>query len=263
MWSRRVLVKAQAAETKKYPFQKSVIVFCLLNLWIIMAWSDWKYGATYSMRALVQSYPVFALASTALIQRWLAGKWNYVFYPVAAYLIFVNVFQIGQYNDTILHYRDMNRRYYSSIYLNPSPTPMDMSLLDTDESFAHLNDVPSTTLFSLGEETAFTSSSTAPTILLTSTGEDLNRGWLVVQGDLLSTSGFSSSYLNLHVKADSFEKHSKIRLFSPISKEGAFNPYAFAMEVPEDLNHYSITVSLETRGSFEGAVRDLTLDLAE
>jgi len=28
---------------KKYPFQKSVITFCLLNIWIIIAWSDWRY----------------------------------------------------------------------------------------------------------------------------------------------------------------------------------------------------------------------------
>ena len=27
----------------------------------------------------------------------------------------------------------MNRKYYFSIYLNPHPSPLDMSLLDTDE----------------------------------------------------------------------------------------------------------------------------------
>ena len=42
-------------------------------------------------------------------------------------------FQIKQYNETKLHYRDMNRQYYSRIYLNDNVTPLDVSLMDTDE----------------------------------------------------------------------------------------------------------------------------------
>ena len=46
---------------KKFPFKKSVLWFCLLNIWIVISWSDWYYGGSYSTRALVQCYPVFAL----------------------------------------------------------------------------------------------------------------------------------------------------------------------------------------------------------
>jgi hypothetical protein len=54
---------------KEYPFRKAVIAFCLLNIWIIISWSDWKYRGTYSTRALVQSYPVFAFPLTAIITK--------------------------------------------------------------------------------------------------------------------------------------------------------------------------------------------------
>ena len=53
---------------RQFPFRRSFITFCLLNIWIITAWSDWKYGATYSTRALVQSYPVFAFAIIAFVR---------------------------------------------------------------------------------------------------------------------------------------------------------------------------------------------------
>jgi len=43
---------------------------------------------------------------------------------------FINIFQIYQYNLTILHYEKMNRLYYSRIFLNPHPTAYDMSTLD-------------------------------------------------------------------------------------------------------------------------------------
>ncbi|MDI9319125.1 MAG: hypothetical protein QM530_01505 [Phycisphaerales bacterium] len=59
---------------KKYPFQKSVITFCVLNIWIIIAWADWRYGGSYSTRALTQSYPVFALALAAVLNRVMSKK---------------------------------------------------------------------------------------------------------------------------------------------------------------------------------------------
>ena len=49
------------------------------------------------------------------------------------YLIFLNLFQLWQYNRGIIHYNDMNRRYYQAVYLNPHPSAAEMSLLDTDE----------------------------------------------------------------------------------------------------------------------------------
>jgi hypothetical protein len=118
---------------KGKPFRKAIIVFTIINIWIIISWSDWQYGASYSTRALIQSYPILALPLAAFLQRVLSKKWSPLIILASLYLVFVNLFQIWQYNTGIIHYRDMNRKYYSAIYLDRDPTPLAYSLLDTDE----------------------------------------------------------------------------------------------------------------------------------
>ena len=87
---------------KDKPFKKSVLTFCLLNIWIIISWSDWKYGASYSTRALTQSYPVFALPLACFIQ-WIFLKKKEVFlFVVAILLIILNFYQLNIYNKSIL-----------------------------------------------------------------------------------------------------------------------------------------------------------------
>jgi hypothetical protein len=86
---------------KKYPFQKSVMAFCLLNLWIIMAWSDWRYGGSYSTRALVQSYPVFTLAMACLVHLLLKKNKTVLLYSIGILLILLNFYQLQIYNSGV------------------------------------------------------------------------------------------------------------------------------------------------------------------
>ncbi|MBI1836350.1 MAG: hypothetical protein HYR91_03695 [Flavobacteriia bacterium] len=79
-------------------FKKSVLTFCLLNIWIVISWSDWRYGASYSTRALTHSYPVFALPLACIIQYIMSFKKNIIIYSVALCFIFLNFYQIRIYN---------------------------------------------------------------------------------------------------------------------------------------------------------------------
>jgi hypothetical protein len=118
-----ILFVAGFWQMRGQPFRVAVSVFCLLNLWIVTAWSDWRYGASYSARALVQSYPVFALALGGLLARIARSRWRLPFALLAAYLVIVNLFQIYQYNAGVLRYDENTFEYYRSIYLNPWAEP--------------------------------------------------------------------------------------------------------------------------------------------
>jgi len=251
---------------KKFPFKNSVLTFCLLNIYIIISWHIWRYGGSYSCRALVQSYPVFALPFAAIIQKISFKKWRVIFYILGIYLLFVNLFQIRQYNKAILHYDHMNRRYYSRIYLNPNPSPLDMSLLDTDERLYNEKKYHKEIIVDI-DSTLNIQISPYSSNLLTETKirQDLLTdkkldNWIKVESAIQVNQGFSSSYINSELQIGDSIKHSKIRLFSPISQSGQTNEYAFYMKIPDYFKEGFFKLYISSSGSeFEGIVKNIKI----
>lgn len=101
---------------KKNPFYIAILVFSVLNIWIIIAWSDWRYGASYSARAMVQSYAVLSIPLAAALQKILNNRYKEIVLTWLLIFLFINLFQVWQYNKTILHYNDMNFKYYRAIF---------------------------------------------------------------------------------------------------------------------------------------------------
>jgi hypothetical protein len=88
---------------RKMEFKRSALVFIVLNIWIVIAWSDWTYGSSYSTRALVQSYPVFALPLAAFIAKVSIKNWSTSMLIVLLMLLtWLNFYQINVYNKGIL-----------------------------------------------------------------------------------------------------------------------------------------------------------------
>jgi hypothetical protein len=86
----------------KMEFKRSVSVFIIINVWIIISWSDWTYGASYSTRALVQSYPIFALPLAAFIAKVNTKQWSTaMLIALLLLLTSLNLYQIGIYNKGI------------------------------------------------------------------------------------------------------------------------------------------------------------------
>lgn len=241
---------------KKYPFRKSVLWFCLLNIYIIIAWHIWRYGGSYSTRALVQSYPVFALPFAAFVERVNHKKWKWAFYALGAYLIGVNLFQISQYNKTILHYDDMNRRYYGSIYLNPHPNAVDMSLLDENDRLKNEGRYEPLETFVTQQPMPmhFPAWGTATIVEKEMRYGKLTPIWLKIDADIKAPGHLWKSYLEAHLTKGDSMKHAKVRLFSPISDEKNSNHYTFYVKVPEYLKGGSLRVYVSSEFDFEGVV---------
>lgn len=248
---------------KRYPFEKSVLWFCLLNIYIIISWFDWRYGGSYSTRALSQSYPVFALPLAAFIEHISLKKWRILFYVLGLYLIGVNLFQIVQYNKTILHYNDMNRSYYEHIYLNPSPTPLDMSLLDTNDFLSNESKYKMEVIAHLDTVHHLQSAPNKPSLLIETTilpnpaNKDITESWLKIEAEIKVTKGFSDSYLTSELQSGSSVKHNKIRLFSPMSSDGEINKYAFYIKQPDFSDKNTLRLFIYSNSDFDGIIENI------
>jgi hypothetical protein len=250
---------------RRFPFRNAVLWFCGLNIWIIIAWDDWHYGATYSTRALMQSYPVFALPLAACIDRIGAYRWRHLFYLAGLYLIGVNFFQTWQYNTTVLHYRDMNRRYYGRIYLNPDPSPVTMSLLDTEELpedgderyhrtiiAASLGPVP----VQLPPDTAVLLSGTLPAGKA-GTGET----WLKVEARIRTSGPPGQGHLCARIATADTVKETRVRLANVVGERTG--NYAFYMLVPPPFRRAAWQVSVSAPAPYTGVADRLVITLLE
>jgi len=250
---------------RKFPFRKSVLWFCLLNIYIIIGWHEWRYGGSYSTRALVQSYPLFALPFAALTDRVLATRWRIPFYLLCLYLLFVNFFQELQYNTTVLHFDDMNRKYYGRIYLNPSPTPADMSLLDNDELLSNESDLHKNTLAKTDslQHLSFTANSNSTLLSLNNVTTNKNTRWLKIEARINAPGCLWQSYLNADLKLKNTVKHARVRLFSPISKDGKANDHVLYMSIPGLSGPATMEVYLSSANDFRGVLQHIQVSTFE
>ncbi len=246
---------------KKFPFRKSVLWFCLLNIYIIIGWHEWRYGGSYSTRALVQSYPVFALPLAAFVQQLTEKRWRIPAYCIFAYLLFVNLFQVTQYNSTVLHYDDMNRKYYSHIYLNPHPSPSDMSLLDNDEIITNENNYSKEILINADTSTfaLFDGNATYVLAELPIANRSQKEKWLKITCNIKAPGCLWQTYLNAELKNGNSVKQKRIRLFSPISKNETANPYAFYVQIPATFDHSIFKLYLGAASKFEGIIDHISV----
>jgi len=245
---------------KKFPFGESVLWFCMLNIYIIISWRDWQYGGSFSTRALMESYPVFALPFTALIEQINLRKWRWGFYLLGLYLLVVNIFQHDQYHKTILHYYDMNRQYYGRIYLNPHPSPLDMSMLDNKDM---LPDAKGYTIKVLGQTDVSKpvkfKESAEGTLFDTTISAQAADLWILVDCAIKTKQGYWDAHLNTILTNDDTLKHNQVRMFNPITKEDGSNEYMFYIHVPRQLYSSHLRLYISDDADFEGTVEKMTI----
>lgn len=226
---------------KGKPFKRAITTFIILNIWIIISWSDWKYGASYSTRALSHSYPVFALVLAGFVDYFYHGYKRYIVLVVGAYLCVVNVVQIRQYNTSIFPYNDMNARYYASVYLDLNPSPLDYSLLDTDEIMPREYSKKPTkkTKRAQHENLNIDKGQSFSIAEINLKGEH----WLTSKSKLLSSYGIKNSkFIYTAFRNNSIIKTKYFRSDIPFAKDGEMISYENHFKIPEGSDSVVITI---------------------
>lgn len=95
-------------------FLPAVFIFFIF-LYITSCWWAWSYGGCYGMRPMIDIYAILAFPFAAIMFK---RKW-FTVVPIVIFLIIctrLNIFQLWQYNEGILHYDQMNKETYFSIW---------------------------------------------------------------------------------------------------------------------------------------------------
>jgi hypothetical protein len=118
---------------KHLKFSNSIIIFICINIWIIISWHVWRYGASCSTRALIQSYPIMMFPLLASIKVILENKWKHIAILLFCYFLALNLFQVYQYNAGILHCDRNTFKYYKKIYWKRNKSENDIKYLQKIE----------------------------------------------------------------------------------------------------------------------------------
>ena len=106
-------------------FQFGIILFFIINLYVISSWWCWWYGGSYGMRALIETYPLMLLAMGAFfVKVFSTNSKNRIVdsvkkYGVISFVIFcicLNMIQTYQCKIGLIHFDSMNKETYWQIF---------------------------------------------------------------------------------------------------------------------------------------------------
>jgi len=100
-----------------------LLVFNLLNIYILASWWCWWFGGSFGQRAFIDSYGLMAIPLGAFLHVAKSRKITYYFsLALTGLLIVFNNFQIQQYTRQAIHYWWMNKDAYWETFLKLYPT---------------------------------------------------------------------------------------------------------------------------------------------
>jgi hypothetical protein len=109
-----------------------VLIFSLLNMYVVFSWWCWWYGGGFGQRSLIESYALLAFPLAAFID-WLFRQRFFVLVPLLGamlFLLFLNIYQSRQYYFGSIHWDSMTREAYFDSFLRLKPSNDFQNLLD-------------------------------------------------------------------------------------------------------------------------------------
>ncbi len=108
------------------PYFWPVIIYFLINLWIVSSWCLPWYGGSYGQRAYIVSYSIMIIPLTAALAVFFKSRkiWGILAGLLLTGLFIVhNFFQIRQYRNGAIHYVSMTKEAYWDSFLREHPSP--------------------------------------------------------------------------------------------------------------------------------------------
>jgi hypothetical protein len=99
--------------------------YFIISFYILSSWTEWWYGAAYSCRPVITSYPMLALALASFIA-FIHKKRKIViagFYILVIFFTFLNQFQWWQMRHYILDPYRTTKKYYEATFLSTKIPP--------------------------------------------------------------------------------------------------------------------------------------------
>jgi len=91
-----------------------ILLFTLLNIYIILSWWAWWYGGSYGLRAFIDSYALMAIPMASFI--WILAKRSTAVKVIVVSMVFIlisfNQFQTLQHRYGVIHWDSMTKEAY-------------------------------------------------------------------------------------------------------------------------------------------------------
>lgn len=95
-----------------------VILFLVLNIYIVFSWWCWWYGGSFGSRPMIDMYGIMALPMAAFFD-WIRTRREFVqtiALFILAGMVYLNIYQMKQYRISLLHWDSMTRAAYVGIW---------------------------------------------------------------------------------------------------------------------------------------------------
>lgn len=94
-----------------------LLIYCLINLYIVSSWSCWWFGSCFGNRALICSYAALSIPLGYFIDYAFRTKIKILYLSLTGLFIALNLFQSWQMKEGIIDAANMSRPYYFSVFL--------------------------------------------------------------------------------------------------------------------------------------------------
>lgn len=122
---------------KKRSIFYACCVYFLIAFYVVASWSEWWYGAAFSMRPLITYYPVLAICLGYFLL-WINTKiklFKFSFGLIVSLCVFLNLFQWWQFQNNILDPYRTTKEYYWNSFLATNKNKIDENLKSVYRSF--------------------------------------------------------------------------------------------------------------------------------